>query len=1037
MKLSNIGVRAMFVALAAWTALAGLASAEEPFDAFLEGLRRREMYDAAVMYIEQLRTRADLPAEIKSILSFEEGACLLEGAKLIKDTAERQKQLDAAAGKFREFLKATPSHPRAALANTQLGLVIVERAKSKVEESSRPNRTTQKPQLLEEARKLFAEATTALDTAEKQLEKNLEDFPKYIEPKKTKEIAARDEARGFLLRGKLYGAMVREQHAKAYDDKAPERKKLLEEAAKQYGVIAERWRRLVVGPTALMYQGRCLLEIGDAKNRKQALSMFDQILLADEQDPDMRALQALTMQAAMQALTHPEEKKVDEAIKRGKAFLEKGRGAELRTPEWLGVQLGLAQALKLKWAAEKAAPEKAKLAREIGTLAKVVAKIPSPHRDEAKKIVADPNFGGSQGPPADFAAAWEQALQEYQTSQTISEELKTATDPKKKEEIEKNLIAARRKVLDMTDLALRLKDVGDEPPSTDLVDKAMFLKAAIYFYLGENRRALVLGEYIARKKVQSADARNAATIVLNCYSQAFNESLGGSRDWEAQAMDSFAKYVLQTWPEGAMAENARVALVETSLFKKDYSQLTVLLEGVPETSPLRSQMELKVGNALWSQYVRGAKLEDGAEGKPTKAQLEGLQKQAQSLLESGVARAAKESSADNPSQNYMLGMLYLAQVYGRSSQFDKAVKLLEGKPTGLLTLLEAKNPTAMRIPGFRPEVYKVALQSYVTMKDQAKADKMMAALEDAFKDAGPAGQSQLTAVYVKLGLELQEDMNRLLADGKKAEYKETLVSAESFLKRIADKSDTNNFATTNWVAETFYGLGESATLDGDLSKAKELFAVAGTTYQAMLGKPGDWWPTKDAAKIGIFKTLISIKVAKCARATGDFKTALDQLQKIIAASAANIEAQKEWCHTYEAWGKADREPKHYFKAMTGEVDPRTPGRRLYWGWSYMAQVAVKYPNLIDTFFEARYKLADCYYQYALLGDGATKQSSLGKAEQAITFLARQYPEMGGEEWYGKYDALLKRIQAAMNKPIASQGLKAFFESQKSATAAAK
>ena len=55
-------------------------------------------------------------------------------------------------------------------------------------------------------------------------------------------------------------------------------------------------------------------------------------------------------------------------------------------------------------------------------------------------------------------------------------------------------------------------------------------------------------------------------------------------------------------------------------------------------------------------------------------------------------------------------------------------------------------------------------------------------------------------------------------------------------------------------------------------------------------------------------------------------------------------------------------------------------------------------------------------------DRAKKNDNLTKAYRAIIATAQLYPDMGGDQWYANYDALLKNIERQQNKEM--KGLKA-------------
>src|SRR5690606_31440321 len=105
-----------------------------------------------------------------------------------------------------------------------------------------------------------------------------------------------------------------------------------------------------------------------------------------------------------------------------------------------------------------------------------------------------------------------------------------------------------------------------------------------------------------------------------------------------------------------------------------------------------------------------------------------------------------------------------------------------------------------------------------------------------------------------------------------------------------------------------------------------------------------------------------------------------------------LDAQREAAETYQAW--AAKDPEQYRAAIEGAYSQKNPrtGRQenIIQGWSRLALTVQRHPNLQDTFYEARYNLAKCLYEYGMttkLG-AAVKKDSLENAEKAILVTAQ-------------------------------------------------
>ena len=109
--------------------------AAEPYLEFVEGLRRNNYHDYALIYLDKLEKRADVPADVKEVIPFEKGITLKEGAKSLLSPEAQTRQYDQARVYFEQFLKASPKHAYAGRANTELAEVLVSKGMVEVMQS--------------------------------------------------------------------------------------------------------------------------------------------------------------------------------------------------------------------------------------------------------------------------------------------------------------------------------------------------------------------------------------------------------------------------------------------------------------------------------------------------------------------------------------------------------------------------------------------------------------------------------------------------------------------------------------------------------------------------------------------------------------------------------------------------------------------------------------------------------------------------------------------------------------------------------------
>ncbi|MCA9160739.1 MAG: hypothetical protein KDA72_20555, partial [Planctomycetales bacterium] len=90
-------------------------------------------------------------------------------------------------------------------------------------------------------------------------------------------------------------------------------------------------------------------------------------------------------------------------------------------------------------------------------------------------------------------------------------------------------------------------------------------------------------------------------------------------------------------------------------------------------------------------------------------------------------------------------------------------------------------------------------------------------------------------------------------------------------------------------------------------------------------------------------------------------------------------------------------------------------QKLIWGWGKIQQLTANNATYSEQFYEARYQLAFCRWQYAKgLQDATQRADEIRRAVYDIESTAKLFPELGGPLMKKKFQALLKNIQANSN-----------------------
>ena len=106
--------------------LSGMAQAKEPYKEFIQGLRQRELFDIADLYLVKIEGQPDTPEDIRVVIPYERALTLLAWSRTQRNPEDQAKMLDQAEAHLEQFTKANPQHPLAGEAlNFDLRLVEI------------------------------------------------------------------------------------------------------------------------------------------------------------------------------------------------------------------------------------------------------------------------------------------------------------------------------------------------------------------------------------------------------------------------------------------------------------------------------------------------------------------------------------------------------------------------------------------------------------------------------------------------------------------------------------------------------------------------------------------------------------------------------------------------------------------------------------------------------------------------------------------------------------------------------------------------
>lgn len=983
-------------------AVAGCEAAEE-CQRFLDGLRERRYFDVALDYLEQMRTSPLAGQDFKTVIDYEAGVTLKESARMGRVMSVREKQLAEARDMFTKFLAEHADHPLAAGANTQLANLLVERGRIKLEQADGPNRSTEeKKQLTTDARMLYREAEKVFQDLEQRFLEAHKKFPKFIEKKDTKLLEERDQVRRDLLQARLALATVVYEIAKTYEPGSQEGKKNLEAAAAKYKEFYEKYNTRLGGFYAHMWEGRCYKELGKTD---EAFETFEDLLSQADESQPFRELKNKTMVLYLETTLLPGQPKYKKAMELAEKWLAAARGTDEVSPEGLAIKYLAGEASFQHARSLQKPPGDPKLAEQrkasmtnARQFLEDVADQPGEYQKQARALLRRKEFAGENveiPEPANYPEARDRA--------------KDALDLMQDPELKPSEVAkARDEAIKYYRMAIRMKTPDVE---VDELNVIRYYLAYLHWMAGDVPEAAVMGEFLARRYSDGVGARQGARIALAAWVALYNEARPGDRQFESKRMAEIAEYITGRWAGEPEADEAWMMLIRTALSEGDLPKAQQYMENVSPDSPRRGEVELMTGQKLWGAYLEASR-KQGAD-RPAQEQLDKMVQQARQTLQDGIARMRKPVDEETEiTYTLLASVLSLAQIHIGAGEPDKAVTWLEDPKIGALPLVEANHAATDR-GNFRVETYKAALRAYVAAQELEKAEKVMKELEDLISQAGggEAGK-KLTQIYISLGRELENQLERLRNEQETDKLEKVKEGFEKFLDRILQREEGNTFNSLNWVAETFFSLGAGVDPGGKKlpEEAKNYYQKAAQAYRNIL--------TLCAEKKIEFQpgatTSIQIRLARCLRRLADYPEAIRLLKELLEKKATIVDAQVEAAYTYQAWGES--RPAAYQLAIKGSTKYKE-----IWGWGTLARRVYGNKKYLPVFHEARYNLALCRFKLAQSKSGTEKKALLQQAQKDITVVQRQFPEMGRQPWYGKYDDLLKKIQSL--RGVTASGLK--------------
>jgi len=942
--------------------VAAACAAEEvrPLE-FIHALQEKGYHDIAVDYLNMLKQQPSVPPEVAAVWDLEMSKSLRGAANRALNPKDFEETMNSAQKHLDKFLKENPDRAEAVTAMVSWGTFSIDRALQHLRAAKAATDKAEKTQHLTDARKLLDEARPRLKQAVETLQKRLAatPIPEVRRGRADREaraaLARRNEIEQNLLNARFQAAMTDYYAAQTYDDpKAPQRKPLLQSAAKQLDDIYQANRITTggevdpIGLYAHMWHGKIADELGDTQLAKD---IYEEVLANERPNVVDKVLDPLYAQVqhfyfAIIARQDPAAF-LEEAGKWLKDYDRKSR----RTEGYQGIALDVAKA-KLDAAGQASGAEKSKLTAEATAILNDMMNVPSPYRQEAFELRK--KFSKVDTASIDTAKTFEEAAAIAQA----------AAQAEQWPEAVKGFARA----LEMAKTA-KTKDPKRLAELQDSLTKAKLMEAFKLYQDNKMEESLAsIGKIIQEDKESPAAAEAGTLAVQVALSMYASAAEAEKRQAALERLQKVCQMAESTWAGKAPADDARMAMAQVNL---SLGKVKEALEVFEKVNPKSERYPLALylsGLTYWQLYLN-EKVQGGADKeKLTADRAKAVQRIADGLA--GFRKAADPTKPLTP--QHVENQLLMSFVHLEAKDFKEAAALLQP----LVDQVKASKPQGLDDTTVR--IFRAALQANLGVGDVAKASDVGMVLCDLGADVAP-----VNAVLVDFARVMDEERKKAEADVTRAtaagDAKATeaanarLKSTQSLIGRLLKKLA----ARKEHSVQGLINVGELCANVGLAAEATQLF-------ERVLATPD---VDKRAA------TRARAQLIDLLRTAGDFEKAIKEAQQLATDNSRSLEPQMVLGRCLQA--RAEKDPTKYGEAIGQWTRIR----------NFLQPIRKKPPE----YYEVIYNAAWCLYAQAY----QTQEDVAKRCTDAVALLKSALvlnEKLSGPDMVAKYEALLDAIQ---------------------------
>ncbi|MBD3674948.1 MAG: hypothetical protein HUJ26_15635 [Planctomycetaceae bacterium] len=989
--------------------------ADEPVLQLIEAMRNRGFSDTALDYIDQLRQRDDIPAEIKERLSYEEFKVHQQAARLAKTAELKQAALEKALASLERFAKESPNHELAGTANSERAGIFLDKAKALIWESRSENNIKKKEQQREQAREFIDKARDVYQTAKEQFETAYNSFRgKFLDEKKDAEqFEIRKQAEQNFIQAQFDLALCLYQEARTYEKGSQPFLAGLRTAAEEFEAIHSKYRSQGAGLYSRIMQGKCFEEQGELG---RALGIYDEILGHPGESETMKMLKAQTFFFKLIVLNTEEKSDHKLVVSEATKWLQANR-RESKTSYGLGIQWERARALEILGSqGDLPEEERDQYLEQAFNEAREISLYAGEFRDPATAMLQrlEPLVSGDGGDPESFGVALSLAKNKVRQHAEFSKKIKAAQNASQKQAEQAKFDLHLKETERIIRLGLSLIE-GDEKPS-EVASMQYFLAFTLY-YANKNYDAAAVADFIVRTATeeQAVQAQDAAYLALGALNRLYHEKAGTSRDAERDLMSNAAKLLTTRWPESTRADDARLILGDVYRAAGQPLEAVNYLMAVTDTHPRYREAVLKAGQEYWVAYL--TELQKPEQERLEKAELDKLAQNAEAQIRKGLKLVEDElSSEGTPPDIYVLAKVTLVEILNAQSKEAESLKLLTEGDHNIIKLITVENEADRPAKGAtsRPvaiQAYQLLLRTYMGL---GKIDDAIATMDELEVVAGSDDPDALTQIYIQLGFKLKEEIDRLQAEGNQERLQNVMSAFDRFLDALGNRDENLDYSSLLWIAESYANLGDS--MKGDASAASAYYDKAANAYNKIIDKgtanpdfiDPDYLPS------------ISARIAVLKKREGKYQEAYDIISEVLSKNPKQLDAQMEAALILKEWAQVSGDNDKYLDAIMG--NKRLENSPIY-GFAQLGlliQQVMSNPNssindIEERYYDVLYEMGDAYYQYGQSVSDPEKEDNLLRAKNTLyQFGLNSTPDVAEATW-NKFDDLYQEVQSALGE----------------------